>query len=649
MATAGEERVSSAQQGFASARRINLPTIATVAIGAAVLHFGKDIFLPLSIAMLITFALSPLVSMIRNRGVPMTAAVLLVVTIAFIAIGAFLMMMASQLSELAGNLPTFQANIVTKLESLRSSGSGHGIISRLSDMLSVINKEIGASVSQTEAAAQSAPVAVEVVENRNAVQLLQDLVLPLISPVATAGLVIVVVVFMLLEREDLRDRFIRLVGANDLYRTTLMLEEAGSRVGRYLLMQLLTNSIYAVPIGLGLWLIGVPNAMLWGLITLVMRFVPYIGTVMSAVFPMFLAFAVAPGWDMLLWTIALFAVVEAVTSNIIEPWLYGSRTGVSPLAIIVSAIVWTWIWGPLGLVISTPLTVCLVVLGRHVPQFKVFDILFGDEPVLAPHSRLYQRLLAGDVIETTSRAIEALEKDYLAEYYRDVGIPALLLAQDDYDRGLLTKPQLAGVAEIASDLVTDMTDVAEEERLEAEADSTIGVAEADNSLILTIGARSALDDVAAKMLAQVLHADGATAITMSHLDLVPSRLQSVIRTGAQVVILNMMDPHPSRATLLYIRRLKRANAKLRVGVVFWQSPTNLLPNREDRQLTDRIAPQSLKLAEEIGADFAVTDMESALAAAFSDQPVKPLPAEARKPARAKQRRRSVAQTEAVAG
>ncbi|TIU39128.1 MAG: AI-2E family transporter, partial [Mesorhizobium sp.] len=174
-------------------------------------------------------------------------------------------------------------------------------------------------------------------------------------PLGSAGLVIIVVIFMLMEREDLRDRFIRLVGYGDLHRTTQALQDAGKRVGQYLLMQLVVNIIYAVPITIGLWVLGIPNALLWGLLALALRFVPYIGPIIGAL-PLFLALAVAPGWSLLLWTAALFVVVELVTGNVIEPWLYGSHTGLSPLAIIVAAIFWTWLWGPIGLVLSTPLT-----------------------------------------------------------------------------------------------------------------------------------------------------------------------------------------------------------------------------------------------------------------------------------------------------
>lgn len=653
------QQLAAGEDSFAN-RRITLPTLATIAVVAAVLHFGKDVFLPLAIAMLITFALSPLVTYLRNKGLPMLATVLAVVTLAFAVIGLFLMVVATQMSQLAMNLPTFQANIVTKLEALKEAENGSGIVSRVTGMIAAINAEIGAAVPQADAAAAPAPMPVEVVERRSAVQMLQDLVLPLISPIATAGLVIVVVIFMLLEREELRDRFIRLVGSNDLHRTTQMLEDAGSRVANYLIIQLLVNMIYAVPIGIGLWFIGVPNAMLWGLLTLVLRFVPYIGTVLAAAFPMFLAFAVSPDWSTLIWTVVLFASVEMITSNVIEPWLYGSRTGVSPLAIIIAAIFWTWIWGPLGLVLSTPLTVCLVVLGRHIPQFELFDILFGDEPVLSPHARLYQRLLAGESVETTARAAEALEESYLAEYYRDVGIPALLLAQDDFDRGVLTQAQEARLAEVATTLVRDLSEVAVEELHDAqkaasepEAATEPGAADASGPMtnaaldgigyrVLSIGGRSKLDDVAAAMLGQIMTADGAEVAHMSYEDLAPSRFAAVKATDAQCIVLNFLDSNPSRAALLQIRRIKRAVPHLRVGVVIWQMPSELAAGDDPGNQAAQVELAKKREAEAIGADFVVTDAEAAMSAVFSDVPPVPLPDARKKPARAKPRLRAVA-------
>jgi predicted PurR-regulated permease PerM len=602
--------------------------ITTIAIVAA-LQFGQDVFLPLAIAMLITFALSPLVTRLRGFELPMIASVLAAVTLAFAVIGMFVLVVAGQVAELAQELPTFQGNIVKKLEALQDTGPENGLVARLSRMVAEINGEMAKVVPEAGSAnGVGGPLAVEVVQNRGAFETLRDLVLPLISPVATAGLVIVVVVFMLLERDELRDRFIRLVGANDINRTTQVIEDAGTKVGTYLLIQLLVNVIYAVPIGIGLMVIGVPNAMLWGMLTLVLRFLPYIGPILAAVFPLFLAFAVSPDWSMVIWTGALFLSVEMLSSNVIEPWLYGSRTGVSPLAIIISAIFWTWVWGPLGLVLSTPLTVCLVVVGRYIPQFEAFDVLFGDRPTLAAHSRLYQRLLVGDTVESTLRAEELLEEDFIADYHRDVGIPAVLLAQADYARGVLSQDQLTRFADAAEHLLAELDPVVMDELAEThaaisaqdassddlpETDAKTGFLGAGRHLVV-LGGRTRLDDIAAGMLGQAAASEGAQVTLLSHADLTPSRFGRVTGLDTSCVLLNFLDTAPSRASLLHIRRLKRAAPHMRVGLVLWQTTVNL--NENDK--TQRVSKEKLAEIIEIGADFCATSMEEALASAFQD-------------------------------
>jgi len=622
------------------ARRVMLPTTASFLIVPAILYFGSDVFLPLAISTLIAFALSPVVSFLRSKGLPWVLAVLICVTVAFMILGLFLAVFASQLSQLVESLPTFQANILVKLEALRTPSGSEGFLGRFVDMLASINAELTDALSSGQpggaaAAGTGVPVQVAVVESQSAWRILQDVVIPVLSPLVTAGMVIVVVIFMLLEREDLRDRFIRLLGANDLHRTTEMLEDAGSRVANYLIIQLLVNVIYAVPIGLGLWAIGVPNPILWALLTLVLRFVPYVGSALSAAFPLFVALAVSPDWSMVLWTAGLFAMVELVTSNAIEPWLYGSRTGLSPLAIIVAAIVWTFIWGPLGLILSTPLTVCFTVLGRHLPQFEVFEILLGVEPVLAPHSRLYQRILSGDVVESVSRAEEQLEAGYLADYYQTVGIPALLLAQDDYDRGVLTNSQEDRIASSAMSLVQALDYVATEEADEAisEADGLSEVAHDDadrlhglskDVYVLVVGGRSRLDEVAAAMLGQAMKAEAARVTTVLRHDVMGPGLTVLAAQKPNCVVLNFLDPRPSRASLLIIRRIKRSVPVLRVGVVFWQMPEAALVGQEAGRRQTHVSEAAARQAEEIGADFVVTSVEAALTMAFATGSAKPL-------------------------
>ncbi len=443
--------------------------IAVIATVAA-LYFGREIFIPLAVAILLTFALSPLVAALRRVRVPRPAAVVAVVIGAFAAIFMFGAVVASQLGTLAQNIPLYQYNLVSKVEVIKDANVGGGVFERLSKLLERLGREIQADEEPNTVGAPGSdnpstpPLPVEVITPPpGPLQVLRSVVGPLIQPLATGGIIIVVVIFMLLRREDLRDRFIRLVGAGDLHRTTAALQDAGERVARYLLSQLAVNVAYALPIGIGLWVIGVPNAPLWGLMALILRFIPYIGPIIASIFPLALALAVDPGWTMVLWTAALFVVLELVSNNVVEPWVYGSRTGLSPLAIIVAAIFWTWLWGPMGLLLSTPLTVCLVVLGRHVPQFEFLDVLLGNEPVLDPHQQLYQRLLAGDPTEATDRAEAYLEENTILSFYETVAVPALALAEEDRSRGVLTDERRSRVAESAQTLVDNLDDFAQVE------------------------------------------------------------------------------------------------------------------------------------------------------------------------------------------
>ncbi len=431
--------------------RAPLPPLITIAGVTAILYLGQDVLLPFAIALLLTFALAPIVSFLRRRAVPKILAVIMTVFIAFSFMAVFGFLVASQVSNLAQNIPVYQTNIVEKVRSLRELGAGGGVIDHLTRVIERVGEELRLGTQPAGPVGtpeQPKPLPVEIVSQQTPLDILQNIVVPLISPFATAGLIIVVVIFMLLEREALRDRFIRLAGYGDLHTTTEALRDAGTRVGRYLLMQLVINTTYAIPIAAGLWLLGIPNALLWGLLTLVLRFVPYIGPAIGMLLPMMVTLAVTPGWAPLLWTAALFVVMELISNNVLEPWLYGSRTGLSPLAIIVAAIFWAWLWGPLGLVLSTPLTVCLVVLGRHVPQFEFLNVLLGNEPVLEPHARVYQRLIAGDPDEAADYAEEFLQDAYLVDFYDKVGIPALMLAEQDRQRGVLTGRETIAVCNV---------------------------------------------------------------------------------------------------------------------------------------------------------------------------------------------------------
>lgn len=548
----------------------NWPQIVALLGAVAVLYVAREVFIPLAIAVLLTFALAPLVSIIRRAGVWRTPAVVAVVTAAFVGIAAFSFLVVSQLSELSGQLPTYQANILEKVRSLKDVGAGHGVIAQITEAVERVGREIGrsgdAAAGQRDGEG-SGPLLVQIYSPEQPIQILTSMISPLIGPLATAGLVIVVVIFMLLEREDLRDRFIRLVGYSDLHRTTEALQEAGSRVGQYLLMQLVVNVTYGVPVALGLWWIGIPNAALWGALAIVMRFVPYIGPAVSMVLPLFLAVAVSPGWTLLLWVGALFLVMELVINNVVEPWLYGSRTGLSPLAIIVSAIFWTWLWGPVGLVMSTPLTVCLVVLGKHVPQFQFFEVLLGNEPVLDPEMRLYQRLLANDPSEATDQLEELLEERPLSEIYGEVAIPALILAERDRQRGVMAEDQLKTVSSAARTVVANLSEDVES----GEADDGAGEGQESTAApaksVLCVGGRSVLDDVSAMMLAHALAAEGYRTTAVARSALSAARAERASDVDAIAVCL--LNAASIRSGRFLARRLKRQWPRARVGLVIW--------------------------------------------------------------------------------
>ncbi len=591
-----------------------------ILIGVAViLRLGQEIFVPLALSLLLTFTLAPIVSFLRKRSVPKIPAVLLAVVSAFCAIAVFSIVVATQVSNLAENISTYQRNIVDKVHSLAQAGAGNVVFEHLSKAVERVGAEIQTRAVESQdqkvqAPTIQTPMPVEIITRSDPIQTLGNLLVPLISPFATAGLVIVLVIFMLLEREDLRDRFIRLVGLGDLHRTTTALQDAGKRVGKYLLMQLVVNTLYAVPITVGLWALGIPNAILWGLLTLVLRFVPYIGAIIGMILPLFLALAIAPGWSLVVWVGTLYLVTELVSNNVLEPWLYGAHTGLSPLAIIISAIFWSWLWGPLGLMLSTPLTVCLVVLGRHVPQFEFLDVLLGNEPVLEPYEKLYQRLLAGDPNEASDNAEEFLKEEYLVDYYDKVGMPALLLAELDRQRGVMSERQIEMVATSSLSLVENLSDIADDEEHQDETAEVPSTTEAELELpdgegrsLLCIGGRGGLDDAAAAMLSQILEVQGASATRSLYAEHAARGSLAFAVDAIDTAIVTYLNGNSKSRARQMVRRLKRLKPALRVGV--------LIPTADGQDFA-QIDPT------EIDADFvALTITQAARSGLTSSTPV----------------------------
>jgi len=373
---------------------VGIWAIALASFVMATLYVTRDFLIPLALAALLTFLLSPLVTRIE-RWLGRITAVLLVAAMILAATVAVGWVLTRQLVDLAAKLPDYKENIQTKLRSFKVPTGG--VFTRFSETVEELRKDLpGAeNLTPTVAKAQTpaavtprpAPAAEPVQVEPSSLSLtglVQYLITPLLGPLGKAALVVLLVVFMLLRREDLRRRLIRLIGKGHISAATHAMEDAGARVSRYLLMQLVVNVSYGIPVAIGLYFIGVPNAVLWGAFAAVLRFIPYIGPWIAAVLPITLSLAVSPNWTMPLLTIGLFIVLELLSNNLMEPWLYGSSTGVTPIALIVAAVFWTWLWGPVGLVLSTPLTVCLVVIGRNVPRLSFLSVVLSDEEALTP-------------------------------------------------------------------------------------------------------------------------------------------------------------------------------------------------------------------------------------------------------------------------
>ena len=373
-----------------------LLVVALFVATAATLRFAQDFFLPLVLAGLLSFLLSPLVRRLERWRLGRVGAVLVTAALAFVLLGALTYLVTSQVLDLAGSVPKYRSNLIARVAALKTHENNplRLAVRTITEVTAALNKPEDAA--PTPAMADKVrPVRVEVVGTADgSIQMLMGVLWPVVGPLANTLVVIVIVIFMLMAGEDLRDRLIHLVGRGRLRVTTQALDDAGQRISRYLRAQVMVNASFGLAIGIGLYFIGIPNAVFWGLLGMVLRFLPYIGPWIAAALPLALAIAMFQSWMQPLLTVGLFVAVELVVANVVEPWLYGATTEISPLAVIVSALFWTWLWGGVGLVLATPLTVCLAVAGKYLPDLAFLDLLMGDKPSIAPGDRLYQRLLA---------------------------------------------------------------------------------------------------------------------------------------------------------------------------------------------------------------------------------------------------------------
>ncbi len=574
-----------------SGRAPPLPAALTVAaLTIAALYFGRELFVPLALAVLLSFVLTPLVVLLRRLRVPRAPAVVLVVAVSFTAIFSLGAIMGRQLAELAGELPRYELTLRQKVQNLRPPpGAPAGVIERTTEALQELSRELEKQPRKEPGEAPTStgqqPIPVEVHQPPpRALEYYQNIVAPLLGPLARMGLVLVLVVFILLQREDLRDRLIRLFGGEDFERTTAAITDAARRLSRLFLTLTAMNIVYGTLIGAALWLIGVPGAVLWGILAGLMRFVPYIGSIVAAVFPVLLAAAVDPGWSLAAATLLLYAVGEFTMGQVMEPWLLGSSTGLSPLAVIASASFWTWLWGPIGLLLAIPLTVCLIVLGRHVPQLNFIYVLLGDQPALTPAQRFYQRMLAGDLDEIAFDAEQILKKQSLVGYFDEVALPGLVMAQEDARRGRFGGERLTAMRQLVEALLDDLDDaepghpqqheggrpadtlpdlpVLPPQDLRREWRSTAPV--------LSIGLRNPLDHAAAQILAHLAASHGVGARVLAAEDVGPARIAALDLSEARLAVLSNLDAARAPAHVrLLIRRLRRRKPDLGVLIGAW--------------------------------------------------------------------------------
>jgi predicted PurR-regulated permease PerM len=573
----------------------------TLLVAATILYFAQEILVPLAVAGLLSFILSPPMLWLRRHYVPRAPAALAVVLLAFAVIFGFGSVVAGEMVTVVKELPTYQYNVVGKLQNLQQAIPLRELSSRSTQFLDQIRSELlpatprqSATPAKPTGTGEQIPVPVEIKQGPSVLGVFEYVAGPVLRPLATAGLVFVFVIFFLLYREDLRDRFIRLVGARDLHRATQMMNDAVERLSRYLVMELSINAIYGLLMGIGTFLIGLPNAALWGVLFLVLRFVPYFGTWVAALFPLALSIAVAPGWTMFFETFGLFIAIEMLVANAVEPLLFGASTGLSPVAVLVAATFWTWLWGPIGLVLSTPLTACLAVMGRYAPPLRFLVVLLGQEAPLAAEETFYQRLLAADAAEAAEQAETYLRSGTLESFYDTVVIPALVMAEEDCERGVLKRDKRVQIR----DAITEMIESLEES--ETPPAMRRGVPP-----VFCLGARNELDEAAALLLADALNRRGLAA----HASAAQQWINESRGAGAAlherstppILCVSHLGAAPASRARLIIRRLRRhCSAGTRILLCLWATTTAITESNEDATAT-------------IGADKIPTTIDTTVA------------------------------------
>ncbi len=581
------------------------PVILVFAIIAA-LYFTREILIPLAFALVLTFLLTPAVMFLEKMRLGRVFPAILTVAVSMAAAGWVTWILANQLVDVASQLPTYRQNIHAKIEALRTRGKGQ--LGRAADSAQEIGQELARADApaaaknpqpRTAAKAPGTPVPVQIVPARtSSLADLPDLVKPFLAPLGRAGIVLIFTIFMLIKREDLRNRLLRLVGLGQLNLMTQALDDAAQRVSRYLFLQILVNAGFGVLFAAGLHFIGVPNPVLWGVLAGILRIVPYVGTLAAAALPFLLSLAVFDGWLPLLLVFALFAGLELIIGNVVEPWLYGAHTGISSLALLVTAVFWTVLWGPAGLILSTPLTVCVVVLGRYFPQLSFLHVLRGDDQALETEAQLYQRLLAMDQAEARSIVDSFLKGRPLMELYDAVLIPALSLAEQDRHNGTIGAAHEEFLFLTINEMIAEFS----------EYQPALGPAQGNGAepapgsgKILCLPAHDQADEITAAMLAQLLEQQGYAALAFPRASSPPAMLAAINPGPDDVICISALPPYafaPARMLAQQIRG-RFPKIKLIAGIWGFKGDAEKAKTRFERSQPDRLITSLAQAIEQI--------------------------------------------------
>ena len=543
-------------------------TFAGCVLVIVVLYWAQAVLVPIALAILLTFVLTPPVSWLE-RWIGRVPAVLVAVTLVFVVVGLAGWGLARQMDRLAQDLPRYRVNILAKIADVRGAGKG-GSVERLQETIEDIKTDLGKSATPTGTASRPMVVTSEPVAGFSGFTWLG----PIVGPLGTAGLVMALVIFMLLERRDLRDRLLRLFGHGQLTITTKAFDEAGNRVSRQLLMQSLVNSLYGIAAGLGLYLLGVPYPLVWAALGAALRFIPYVGPVLGAGAPILVSLAALQGWAGPLWVVGLFVALELFTNLVLETVLYAGAAGVSQVALLVSLAFWTWLWGPLGLLMATPLTVCLVVLGKHVPGLEFVGTLMADTPALAPEYGYYQRLLARDQSEAADLIERYIETEPPRSVYDALLLPALNYAERDRLEQRLTPEEETAVIDATRELLSDAAETIRRQQPEPPAPPVDASLPGPREPLRVLGyaANGIADELALAMLAHVLD-DLPIVVEVTTARMPASEVVSLVQArGVSVVCLANLPPSPPSKTRYLVKRLRAALPEVRILVGRWGPP-----------------------------------------------------------------------------